>query len=86
MLVPQGCVMANNTGGHFVFLLTEEENASGGFRVIRRDITLDRAIGNRWLVKGGLEQGERLVVEGLQKVMPGALVKGVPSADGTGRK
>lgn len=86
MLVPQGCVMANNTGGHFVFLLKEEENASGGFRVIRRDITLDRAIGNRWLVKGGLEQGERLVVEGLQKVMPGALVKGVPSADEAGRK
>lgn len=80
MLIPQRSVMANNRGGHAVFLLQKAPKGDGTFRVIRREVTLDRAIGNRWLIKDGLNEGDLLVVEGLQKAMPGMLVKGVPSS------
>lgn len=77
MLIPQRSVMANNMGGHAVFLLQKDD---GTFRVIRREVTLDRAIGNRWLIKDGLKEGDLLVVDGLQKAVPGMPVKGVPSS------
>ena len=80
MLIPQRSVMANNMGGHAVFLLQKDQKGDGTFRVIRREVTLDRAIGNRWLIKDGLNEGDLLVVEGLQKAKPGMLVKGVPSS------
>ncbi|MDR2892637.1 MAG: efflux RND transporter periplasmic adaptor subunit [Deltaproteobacteria bacterium] len=47
------------------------------FKVERRLVTLDRALGNRWLLKSGLLPGDLLVVEGLQKAVPEATVKGV---------
>lgn len=77
MLIPQRSVMANNMGGHAVFLLQKDDDT---FRVIRREVTLDRAIGNRWLIKDGLKEGDLLVVDGLQKAVPGMPVKGVPSS------
>lgn len=86
ILAPQRSVMANNTGGHTVLLLEKDEKGDGIFRVIRRDVTLDRAIGNRWLIKSGLNEGDLLVVEGLQKAIPGTLVKGVPSSPAVNRK
>ena len=77
MLIPQRSVMANNMGGHAVFLRQKDDDT---FRVIRREVTLDRAIGNRWLIKDGLKEGDLLVVDGLQKAVPGMPVKGVPSS------
>ena len=41
-------------------------------------LTLDRAIGDKWLVSSGLAPGDRVIVEGMQKVRPGAAVKVVP--------
>lgn len=80
MLIPQRSVMANNMGGHAVFLLQKDPKDDGIFCVIRREVVLDRAIGNRWLIKDGLKEGDLLVVEGLQKAVPGMQVKGVPSS------
>jgi len=37
-----------------------------------------RAIGDQWLVSSGLQAGDRVVVEGVQKIRPGAEVKTVP--------
>jgi membrane fusion protein (multidrug efflux system) len=53
----------------------------GSDKVQQRVLTLDRAIGDRWLVASGLEPGERVIVEGAQKVRPGASVKVVPFQD-----
>jgi membrane fusion protein (multidrug efflux system) len=36
-----------------------------------RVLTTDRAIGDRWLVTSGLKSGDRLIVEGLNKIGPG---------------
>jgi membrane fusion protein, multidrug efflux system len=40
-----------------------------------RAITVSRTVGDKWLVTSGLKAGDRLIVEGLQKVKPGAPVK-----------
>jgi membrane fusion protein (multidrug efflux system) len=46
--------------------------------VAQRMLTVGRAIGDQWLVTGGLAPGDRVIVEGLQKVRPGIQVKAVP--------
>jgi len=47
-------------------------------KVEQRSLTLDRAIGDAWLVSSGMAAGERAMVEGMQKVRPGINVKTVP--------
>ncbi len=49
--------------------------------VQQRRIATERAIGDQWLVTSGLRAGERVIVEGGQKVRPGSPVKAIP-ADG----
>jgi membrane fusion protein (multidrug efflux system) len=44
-----------------------------------RDVQTDGAVGNQWLIKSGLAAGDRLIVEGLQKVKPGDAVHAVPT-------
>lgn len=58
-------------------------DASG--RVEQRTITVDRAVGNRWLVTDGLREGDRIIVEGSQKVRPGMQVRATPYAAPAGR-
>jgi len=60
-----------------VTLIVDAEN-----KVQQRTIALDRAIGDAWLVTAGLAAGERVIVEGLQRVRPGAAVKAVPFETG----
>ena len=38
-------------------------------------IQIGQAVGQDWLVTGGLKAGERVVIVGVQKVKPGAKVK-----------
>jgi len=47
-------------------------------KVEQRTLKIDRAIGDKWLVSEGLKPGDRLIVEGLQKIKPGVTVKIVP--------
>jgi membrane fusion protein (multidrug efflux system) len=35
--------------------------------------------GNQWIVESGLNDGDRVIVAGVQKVQPGAVVKAVES-------
>jgi membrane fusion protein (multidrug efflux system) len=56
----------------------------GSGKVQQRMITVDRAIGDKWLVSSGLVPGDRVIVEGVQKVRPGASVRVIPFD--TGRK
>jgi membrane fusion protein (multidrug efflux system) len=72
ILVPQQAV-ARDAKGNPTALIVDGEGKVG-----KRMLTLDRAIGARWLVASGLAPGERLIVEGVQKVRPGDAVKVVP--------
>ena len=51
-------------------------------KVEQRRLKIDRAIGDTWLVTEGLGSGDRLIVEGLQRARPGALVRAVPFETG----
>jgi membrane fusion protein (multidrug efflux system) len=75
IMVPQRGVAHNAKGEATVLIVDEDE------KVAERVITADRAIGGEWLVTAGLSPGERVIVDGLQKVKPGAAVKAVPAAE-----
>jgi membrane fusion protein (multidrug efflux system) len=48
--------------------------------VERREVVADQSVGNAWLVSEGLSAGDRVIVDGLQKVRPGAEVTVVEAA------
>ncbi|MGJ4804711.1 efflux RND transporter periplasmic adaptor subunit [Luteimonas sp. SDU82] len=50
----------------------------GDGNVVRRDVTLDSAEGGNWIVTAGLQDGEQVIVSGLQKVQEGAPAKAAP--------
>jgi membrane fusion protein (multidrug efflux system) len=45
-------------------------------------LTLDRAVGNQWIVVSGLAPGDRVIVEGLQMLRPGTEVRATPVDQG----
>jgi membrane fusion protein (multidrug efflux system) len=47
-------------------------------KVVALPVKAPQAIGDRWVVTEGLKGGEKVIVEGLQKVRPGAPAKAVP--------
>ncbi|MDD5406187.1 MAG: efflux RND transporter periplasmic adaptor subunit [Sulfurovaceae bacterium] len=47
---------------------------SRGDKVEQRNIIVDRTIGDQWLVKSGLKENDRLIVEGLNKIKIGDIV------------
>ncbi len=75
ILVPQQGV-SRNPKGESVALVVDDAGV-----VQQRTLTLDRAIGDQWLVASGLSAGDRLIVEGMQKARPGSTVKAVPFSD-----
>lgn len=72
ILIPQQAVSRDPKGNPLVLVV------DAGGKVSQRMLTLDRAIGDKWLVTAGLGSGDRVIVEGMQKVRPGASVKAVP--------
>jgi membrane fusion protein, multidrug efflux system len=52
-------------------------------KVEARVVKLGQAVGNKWIVTDGLKAGENVIVEGLQKIGPGMVVKPVPFNPGS---
>ncbi len=69
--VPRTAVLQDQQGS-YVFILDAENKAQ------RRNITLGRSPGNTAVVEQGLEGGERVVAEGVQRVRPGQPVNPAP--------
>jgi membrane fusion protein, multidrug efflux system len=74
LLVPQVGVTRDQKGVPVVLVVNAEK------KVERRQLVTDRTVGDAWLVTDGIKAGEQVIVEGLQKVRPGALVNPVPVA------
>jgi membrane fusion protein, multidrug efflux system len=72
ILVPQQGVSRTPKGEPFALVVDD----TGTIR--QRMLTLNRAIGDKWLIASGLSAGDRVVVEGMLNVRPGAAVKAVP--------
>jgi membrane fusion protein (multidrug efflux system) len=56
-------------GKNFVWVVDD------GNKTSQRSITVGPRIGSDWLIEAGLKPGERIVVEGLQNVTEGGLVR-----------
>ncbi|MCK5893611.1 MAG: efflux RND transporter periplasmic adaptor subunit [Endozoicomonadaceae bacterium] len=69
-LIPQATIQENQQG-RFVLVVTSDN------QVKRRIVEMGRRIGPMWVVSKGLEAGERIIIEGLQKVRPGTVVNPV---------
>jgi membrane fusion protein (multidrug efflux system) len=69
LLVPQRGVTRDPKGNATALLV----GADG--KVELRELRVSRTIGDQWLVEDGLAAGDRVIVEGLQKVQPGMPVK-----------
>lgn len=72
ILVPQQAVTRSASGATSVLLVVDG-------KAELRPITVDRAVDNQWWVTSGLVAGEQVIVEGGQKVRPGAAVAIVES-------
>jgi len=72
ILVPQRGVTRNPAGDAMVMVVGAEE------KVEPRVIKVARTVGDSWLVSSGLQAGDRVILEGIQKARPGTRVKAVP--------
>ena len=73
LVIPKRAVM-HGVQGSFVWLI------GAGDKVEFRSVQLGTTAENNVVVDQGLTAGERIVVDGILKVQPGAVVKGVPLA------
>lgn len=73
VLVPQQAVVRTPDGGAAVWLV------DGDNKVSQHPVVTAQAVGDQWLVDSGVKAGDRVVVEGLQKVRPGAEVRPIPA-------
>lgn len=69
LLVPQQGVMRDPKGNATAMVVAEDGTAR------RRDIQVSRTVGDKWLVAGGLNPGDRVIVAGLQKIQDGTPVE-----------
>lgn len=76
ILVPQQAVVYTPKSEATVFTVNQEN------KVEQRLITIERSVGNKWLISSGLKAGDRVIVEGLQKIKPDMPVKVVEISGG----
>ena len=85
ILVPHAALIRNQRGEAQMMVVNAED------QVEARTVEAERSLADQWVVTEGLAAGDRVIVEGLQKVKPGAAVraeeagpsKAEPAAAGT---
>ncbi|MFS2163272.1 efflux RND transporter periplasmic adaptor subunit [Variovorax sp. Varisp62] len=71
LLVPQQAVSRDSTGKPLAYVVDAQH------KLQRRALETERAIGDQWLVRSGLQAGDKLVVDGQQQAASGVEVKTV---------
>lgn len=66
--VPQQAVQ-RDSGGKALVYVVDAKNV-----VALREVQVDRSLGNKFVIGNGLASGDRVIVEGFQKIKPGAEV------------
>jgi membrane fusion protein (multidrug efflux system) len=69
VLVPHAAVSRDARGNAQVMVVNGES------KVEQRTVKAEQSLGDKWVVTDGLANGERVIVEGLQRVRPGAQVQ-----------
>jgi membrane fusion protein (multidrug efflux system) len=78
LFIPQQGVSRDPKGNPIALVVDKDD------KVEQRPLQLDRALGDRWLVTQGLSPGDRVIVEGSERIRPGASVHAVPFAGPSG--
>lgn len=73
-LVPQAAVAREANGKSTVWVVSKDDVA------VQREVTVVRSDGANWVVTAGLENGDRVITQGVANLKPGAKVKAVPAA------
>lgn len=73
ILIPQRAVI-QSLGRQSVYII------GAGDTVQTRDVRATAWVGERWLIDSGLVAGDRVVVDGVQKIRPGGVAKPAPAA------
>jgi membrane fusion protein (multidrug efflux system) len=73
ILAPQQGVTRDPRGGAVAMVIDAQNKAQS------RSIEVGQAIGDSWLVTKGLQPGDRIITEGLQRIQPGMTVRPVPA-------
>jgi membrane fusion protein (multidrug efflux system) len=76
VLAPQAGITHNERGQAVALVL------GAGDVVVQRVVETGQAIADKWLIRSGLEPGDRLIVDGLLGLRPGAKVTPRPAAGG----
>jgi len=79
LLAPQPGISHDPQGNAIALVLGAQD------KVEQRQVQTLRAIGDQWLIASGLHSGDRLVVQGLNKVRAGDTVRAVEVGDGGGK-
>ena len=74
LAVPQRAVQ-QGLGRQFVYVV------GPGDTVTARDVNPGQWSGNLWIIDSGLAPGDRVIVDGIQKIAPGRVVRPVPAVD-----
>ena len=69
--VPQAALQRDSAGGYVLVVGADDT-------VVRKDVVPDRADRGRWIIRSGLAAGDRVVVSGIQRAIPGSPAKASP--------
>jgi len=78
LLAPQQSIIRDPKGNATALVVNHDG------KVEPREVKVSRTVGNQWLIDDGLVAGDRVIVEGLQKVQPGMAVKPVEATAASG--
>lgn len=73
-LVPQVAVMRRPDGSAYVYIVGE------GNKIVPKNIEIEQSEGSDWVVTKGVADGDKLVVDGLQRIAPGVVVAPVDTS------
>jgi membrane fusion protein (multidrug efflux system) len=77
-LVPQRAVMRRPDGSAYIYIIDQND------AVASKDIQIDQSKGEDWIVTSGVEKGDRVIVDGFQRIAPGAKVTPVSASKDNG--
>jgi membrane fusion protein, multidrug efflux system len=80
VLAPQQGITRDERGKSMALVI------GAGDKVEQREVTTDRATGDKWIVTSGLNAGDRIIVEGQMSVKPGQQVSPRPPQQVTASK
>jgi membrane fusion protein (multidrug efflux system) len=72
LLAPQAGIRRTARGTTWAFLVSDDG------KVVDREVNVSRLLDNQWVTEGGLQPGDRLIVQGIDKVKAGQTVKAIP--------